>query len=575
MMRTRICKVSLLRISVLCETYCRTGQHEDAVDTFRSLEELCDALGGRPSGSAVAAVAMSLQGLGRQGEAQDVLAKLRQLPEDDSAMPQKKLLYEAERTLAGEDTEVGAIWRCLEEARLDDAAGRLLGTQVHGDVAGIRTVAAAEFYQRGKGRKHHGGDYKDAMNDYAMAVELDPNHTRARRDLAWLQAACPAVELRDKDQAVTNATRACELTDWKDHQGLATLAAVCAQTGDFTAAVSWQKKAIDVLTQEDEPRWRGDYASRLRLYASEKPYAQGDLWSFSTGGLIGWWKFDEPSGTPAADASGNGNDGAIAGTPHWQPIRGGIDGALRLDDASVRVAEEAPFDVADAITLSIWTRTSRLDTWWQALITKGDSSWRIHRSGDRESLEFTCNGLQSPTGASVCAQGSRVISDGQWHHVAATYDGSRIALYVDGQLDASCPAWGRLQTNDHPVCIGDNAEKPGRRWNGWIDDVRIYSCALSEAEIAELHRTGLDFIAQLRRLPGVWCATQLRGGCASGHCERSGAISRPAIRDCFVAALVATTCLLPRTAPITGACLPRYCHSPKTFAFRSFLEESA
>ncbi|HNS20207.1 MAG TPA: LamG domain-containing protein [Sedimentisphaerales bacterium] len=82
--------------------------------------------------------------------------------------------------------------------------------------------------------------------------------------------------------------------------------------------------------------------------------------------------------------------------------------------------------------------------------------------------------------------------------VVATYDGSRIALYVDGDLDASRPAWGRIRTNDSPVVIGDNAEQAKRYWNGWIDDVRICSYALSKNEIVELFKAGQQSVTSSR-----------------------------------------------------------------------------
>jgi len=488
----------ITRVSVLSESYYRKGQYADALDTFRSLEDLCDALHWQPSGSTAATAAMSLYRLGRSNEAKAALERLRQLPAGGAGTPRQDLLYEAEKVLAGEETELGRLWRCLEEGRIDEAARRIRGIETSEELPRIRATVAEAFYERGRGRKHNGGNYKDAVDDYARAVELNPNHAAARCDLAWLQAACPVLELRDKDQAAANATRACELTNWTDHRYVAALAAVYAQVGDFASAVSWQKKATELLADKERSRWRGDYESRLRLYSSGKPYTQGDLWSFSKGQLLGWWRFDEPSGRDVADASGNGNDGLVVGTPQWRPSAGRIGGAILLRNSSVRFAEEAPFDVTDAITISVWTRVDRLDKWWQALVTKGDTSWRLHRSGDADCLEFTCDGLQSPVGGAACAKGNRVICDGRWHHVVATYDGSRIALYSDGELDASFSAWGRLQTNDQPVCIGDNAEQSGRYWNGWIDDVRIYSYALSEAEIAALYSAGQESVASNR-----------------------------------------------------------------------------
>jgi len=81
--------------------------------------------------------------------------------------------------------------------------------------------------------------------------------------------------------------------------------------GDFAAAMSWQKKAIE-LAAEEKPCWRGDYESRLSLYASGEPYTQGSLWSFSTGRMVGWWKFDEVSGRTVSDSSGNQCTGTMA-----------------------------------------------------------------------------------------------------------------------------------------------------------------------------------------------------------------------------------------------------------------------
>jgi serine/threonine protein kinase len=485
----------ITRVSALTETYYRKGQCEDALDTFRSLEELCDALDWQPSGSTAAIAAMSLHRLGRSDEAKAALERLRRLPAGNAGTPQQGLLYQVERVLAGEETELGRLWRCLEEGRIDEAARRIRGIETSEELPRIRATVAEAFCERGKGRKYSGGNYKDAIDDYKRAVELDPNHATARCDLAWLQAACPVPELRDGDQAVANATRACELTNWTDHRYIAALAAVCARVEDFASAVSWQRKAIELLTDEDRPRWRGDYESRLRLYSSGMPYMQGNLWSLSTGRMLGWWRFDEQSGNTAADASGNGNDGIVAGSPQWRPSDGRIGGALLLRNSSVQISQEAPFDVTDEISVSVWTRVDALDRWWQALVTKGDASWRLHRSGDADRLEFACDGLQSSSGGAACAKGNRVINDGRWHHIVATYDGSRLALYIDGELDASFPASGRLQTNDKPVCIGDNAEQPGRYWNGWIDDVRIYSYALNDAQIAALYKAGQESVA--------------------------------------------------------------------------------
>jgi hypothetical protein len=74
--------------------------------------------------------------------------------------------------------------------------------------------------------------------------------------------------------------------------------------------------------------------------------------------------------------------------------------------------------------------------------------------------------------------------------VAAVYDGANKFLYVDGRLDASCPATGFITQNSYPACIGENAEAPGRIWNGLIDEVSIYNRALTASEIQAIYLAG-------------------------------------------------------------------------------------
>ncbi len=98
--------------------------------------------------------------------------------------------------------------------------------------------------------------------------------------LARFQATCPVAELRDGAKAVENATKACELTNWKDWEYLDTLAAAYAEAGDFDSAIKWQQKAIDLLPEdEEEPserraKRRADFEERLKLYQSGKPYRE-------------------------------------------------------------------------------------------------------------------------------------------------------------------------------------------------------------------------------------------------------------------------------------------------------------
>ena len=106
---------------------------------------------------------------------------------------------------------------------------------------------------------------------------LDEEHSLMLEKLARLQATYPAAEFRDGAKAVENATKACELTDWKNADYVDTLAASYAEFGDFDSAVKWQKKAISLLTEDTSVELRSNYETRRSLYQSGKPYRQVPL----------------------------------------------------------------------------------------------------------------------------------------------------------------------------------------------------------------------------------------------------------------------------------------------------------
>ena len=197
------------------------------------------------------------------------------------------------------------------------------------------------------------------------------------------------------------------------------------------------------------------------------------------------------SGPTARDSAGS-NHGTVIGDGLWRPYDGRIDGAMEFDGIGDQIdcGNGPAFAIRDQITVTAWIRVNRFDRDYQAIVTKGDSAFRLQRARNTSALEFACSGVQVPGTTYGNIYGTIPVNDGQWHHAAGVYDGQTISLFIDGQLDVSSTATGRINLNSWPVLIGENAQIPMRYWNGWIDDVRVYSAALPQSQIQLLSEAG-------------------------------------------------------------------------------------
>ena len=102
----------------------------------------------------------------------------------------------------------------------------------------------------------------------------DPTRPQLRSGaqlLAWLLATCCDGKYRNGKQAIASATRACELTSWKNAGYLDTLAAAYAEIGALDTAVKWQEKALALLTKDTEP-FRAELQARLLVFRAGKPF---------------------------------------------------------------------------------------------------------------------------------------------------------------------------------------------------------------------------------------------------------------------------------------------------------------
>jgi tetratricopeptide (TPR) repeat protein len=112
-----------------------------------------------------------------------------------------------------------------------------------------------------------------AIADYAEAARIDPLDAATMNSLAWLLATCNEPRFRDGVRALKLAGKACELTGYHNHLFLDTLAAACAEAGDFVAAVKWQTKALELASRDQ--RFADGYRARMKLFEEKTPYHEG------------------------------------------------------------------------------------------------------------------------------------------------------------------------------------------------------------------------------------------------------------------------------------------------------------
>ena len=114
------------------------------------------------------------------------------------------------------------------------------------------------------------GMHEKALFNLNEIIRLAPTSAGALRERAWLLATCPAAKIRNGLEAVTSATKACELTEWKKPRYLSTLAAAYSETGDFSNAVKCQERAMAFMPEKGPER--AEYARVLARYRIKKPY---------------------------------------------------------------------------------------------------------------------------------------------------------------------------------------------------------------------------------------------------------------------------------------------------------------
>ncbi len=198
-------------------------------------------------------------------------------------------------------------------------------------------------------------------------------------------------------------------------------------------------------------------------------------------GLVAAYAFNEGAGSTVSDGSGQGNAGTVDG-PVWTTA-GKFGKALTFDGSNdyVTVPDAASLDPGPAMTLEAWVRPTA-STGWRTVLLKENGTGELAYS------LYSASGTNRPSawayvgGGSQSVIGTAAVPLNAWTHLAATYDGSNLRLYVGGVLKITKAYSGSVAGTAEPLRIGGNAVW-GEYFAGQIDEVRVYNKALTVAQI--------------------------------------------------------------------------------------------
>jgi len=274
----------------------------------------------------------------------------------------------------------------------------------------------------------------------------------------------------------------------------------------------------DLIAQGEPPAGAGAPATSPVAPASAPsqpatPVTPNDL----KRGLILYYNFDtKPVDGKIPDLSGQKNDGQATGVD-WVPNghRGGSV-SFGLNDSYITVPNNDGLN-PPRLTLAAWIKTSFKDPVWRRIFDKEtNTGYDLTMGGGGSDLPGNTRSFQGQfcleVGQGGGARSGVEVTDGRWHLVAGTFDGTKLQVYVDGlECGKGAPAKGNPGVNAYDLTIGANRSNPnakfgevGASFNGSMDDVMMWNRALSADEVQALYhfrRTPADADAALVPAP--------------------------------------------------------------------------
>lgn len=212
--------------------------------------------------------------------------------------------------------------------------------------------------------------------------------------------------------------------------------------------------------------------------------------------LVGYWKLD-----------GNGTDSSSGErtltAANISYVQGMFDSAASFNGSSSKYTAGATLNLTGNYTLSVWVKPTALPesnglvsfiskyyTTTDAGGTPGGYEFRLHNDAGTHKININHYGTGYPS-LSV----AHTLATGVWSHVVATWNGTVFTLYVNGnQIGSGTNAVANCTSNTKLLNIGNfgllSNSEINRWYNGVMDDVAIFSRALSAAEVTAIYQGG-------------------------------------------------------------------------------------
>ncbi len=206
----------------------------------------------------------------------------------------------------------------------------------------------------------------------------------------------------------------------------------------------------------------------------------------NTDGLVGYWKFDELSGTTAADSSGIGNTATLINGPTW--TTGKVDGALSFNGQNTYIdcGTGSSLNLTNSLTICAWIYPESFGQGgWGRIVDRGNGSsgYSFYVNSANSTIKYVAYG------SNTVSSSAQVIGLNKWQHVAVVYDDSSdtVTFYVNGQQAGTVGYTASpFGSSDDPAVIGIRGYDLNRAFDGLIDDVRVYNRALTEDEVSDI-----------------------------------------------------------------------------------------